>query len=162
MRRINSPPKETEQEFGPFQAKQKPAMAGEVITPAEGDDDDEDPYKRVVAMLTCDNLIQRYDDDQDPDKRGVAKLPSDSLIQYFLVDMRVNADEKEDILAPFPYSAPPSSARWRMSNPDSVLTQHVYEVGGQTTPAIPWFPVTAISGRSCSSRKFLPVQMTTS
>ena len=38
-------------------------MAGEVITPVEGDDNDEDPDKRGVAMLPSDSLIQRYDDD---------------------------------------------------------------------------------------------------
>ena len=73
------------------------------------------------------------DDDEDPD--GLM-LKNGSLIQHFLVVMRVNASEEEDILAPFPNSAPPSSARWRMSDPDTLWTQHVYEVGGQDTPTV--------------------------
>ena len=97
--------------FGQFQANKKPAM--------DGDDDDEDPYKRCVAIL-----------------------PSDSLIQH----MRVNANA-EGILAPLFSTNKLCEGRLNMFT----------RLGDSTHP---WFSVTAISGRSCPSRKFLPVQMT--
>ena len=38
-------------------------QAANITAMVEGDDDDEDPDKRVVAMFPSDSLIQRYDDD---------------------------------------------------------------------------------------------------
>ena len=65
-------------------------------------------------------------------------FPSDSLIQTSLINMRFDATSEEDSLAPFStYIAPPSLARWRRSDTDTVQNRHLYGVAGRYTPMAP-------------------------
>ena len=96
-------------------------------------------------------MAMEGDDDEDPDGREDAKFSSDNLIHFqcSLVSVQFCSNTEEDIRAPLPITAPPSPARWRMSDTYEVRTQHVCGVAGQKAPMVP---------SRCQTKSFLTTQ----